>query len=281
MSTRIRDSDLTLTTDELFAFVRGIAKIAGTIGVEAGDAFETIHEDLVAAILFLLDLNGDELLASQLRMQWLSEYSEALMKAMSAQNAALPAELGARTAEIARRKVALETLVVKSAPRITSLVEPIFDVARDLAEARRPATTPLVASEYPAPAPLPYGVSARGAELWVGDALRWMGVEGVDVTQHSSDGGVDVLTNDFAVSVKNYSGAVPVEEVREIFGVATVLKKIPLLWTSGTLTLAGAEFAAVAPVAVFQYEVETATIAPANEPAQDLVDVAFRPPPTQ
>lgn len=113
------------------------------------------------------------------------------------------------------------------------------------------------------------------------DALRWLGVDGVYVTLHTADGGVDVLTDEFAISVKHYSGAVPVEEVREIFGVATVLKKTPMLWTSGTLTLSGAEFAAVAPVAVFQYEVETASIAPTNPPAQDLVDHGFVRPPIE
>ena len=64
VSTRIRDSDPTLTTEELHKFVRGVAKLAGPIGMEAGDAFETLYEDLVASILFLLDLNDDELLGS-------------------------------------------------------------------------------------------------------------------------------------------------------------------------------------------------------------------------
>lgn len=130
-------------------FVRGIAKLAGPVGMEAGDALETMYEDLVASILFLLDLSDDELLGGQLKMQWLSEYSESLMKAISAQNAALPTELGIRSEEIVRRKAAREALIVESAPRIISLVEPIFDVARDLAEARRPAPTLLVSSEQP------------------------------------------------------------------------------------------------------------------------------------
>ncbi|MEO6943369.1 MAG: restriction endonuclease [Lacisediminihabitans sp.] len=276
LSMRIRDADPTLTTKELHSFIAGIAKLAGSIGAEVGDAFETMHEDIVAAILFLLDLADDEMLGIQLRMTWSFEYSGSLMKAMSAQNAALPTNLGERIAEIAQRKAARDALVVKSAPKINSLVEPIFDVARDLAESRRPAGAP-ISSEYPAPEPQPYGVSPRGAELWVADALRWLGIEGVDVTRQTSDGGVDILTNDFAISVKHYSGAVPVEEVREIFGVATVLQKVPMLWTSGTLTVSGAEFATMAPVAVFQYEVETGTIAPVNLPAQDLVDIGFVP----
>ncbi|MEX1077574.1 MAG: restriction endonuclease [Homoserinimonas sp.] len=233
-----------------------------------------MHEDIVAAILFLLDLADDEMLGIQLQMTWSYEFSNSLMKAMSAQNVALPANLGERAAEIARRKAARDALIVKSAPKINSLVEPIFKVAGQLAESRRPASAP-ISSEYPAPEPQPYGVSPRGAELWVADALRWLGIEGVDVTRQTSDGGVDILTNDFAISVKHYSGAVPVEEVREIFGVATVLQKAPMLWTSGTLTVSGAEFADMAPVAVFQYDVETVAFAPANQPAQNLVDVSF------
>ncbi|MCW4384459.1 restriction endonuclease [Salinibacterium sp. SYSU T00001] len=277
LSKQIRDADPTLTTDELHSFVAGVAKLAGSIGEEAGDAFETLHENLVAAILLLLDLADDELLGIQLRITWASEYSKSLIKVMSAQNDRLPAELDERKAEIARRDAARETLAVKSAPKISSLLEPILNAARDLAENSPSVSTSLIASEHPAPKPQLYGVSARGAELWVADALRWLGVHGVEVTQQTSDGGVDVLTKDFAVSVKHYSGAVPVEEVREIFGVATVLKKVPMLWTSGTLTGSGSEFAEIAPVAVFQYEVETATIFPANLPAQELFDGGFVP----
>jgi hypothetical protein len=256
-------------------FVGEIAKLAGPLAMQVEDAFETMPDDLTGAILFLLDLGEDEVLGIQLRIQWASKFSESLMKAMSSNNAPLPNDLATRKEEIARRKAKMEAGLIKSAPRLTSLVEPILELARSQAEAQLPSPA-LLDSEHPAPEPLRYGVSSRGAELWVADALLWLGIEGVNVTQLSADGGVDILTDDFAVSVKHYTGSVPVEEVREIFGVATVMQKTPMLWTSGTLTLSGDEFAAVAPVAVFHYEVETASITARNQAAQDLVDVGFR-----
>jgi len=256
-------------------FVGEIAKLAGPLAMQVEDAFETMPDDLTGAILFLLDLGEDEVLGIQLRIQWASKFSESLMKAMSSHNAPLPNDLATRKEEIARRKAKMEAVLIKSAPRLTSLVEPILELARSQAEAQLPSPA-LLDSEHPSPEPLRYGVSSRGAELWVADALLWLGVEGVNVTQQSADGGVDILTDDFAVSVKHYTGSVPVEEVREIFGVATVMQKTPMLWTSGTLTLSGDEFAAVAPVAVFHYEVETASITARNQAAQDLVDVGFR-----
>ena len=127
-------------------------------------------------------------------------------------------------------------------------------------------------ADYLQPVPQPDGVSARGAELWVAEALRWLGAEDIVVTQHSGDGGVDVLTSEYAVSVKHYAGSIPVEEVREIFGVSTVMKLTPPLWTSGSLTQGGDAFADAAPVAVFRYTVETARISALNRHAQELLD---------
>lgn len=115
-------------------------------------------------------------------------------------------------------------------------------------------------------------MSARGAELWVADALRWLGAENVEVTQQSGEGGVNVLTSEYAVSVKHYIGMIPVEEVREIFGVSTVMKLTPMLWTSGSLTRAGAAFADLGPVPVFHYRVETAKVSAVNQHAQELLD---------
>ena len=92
------------------------------------------------------------------------------------------------------------------------------------------------------------------------------------MTQHTGDGGVDILTSKHAVSVENFVGMIPVEEVREILGVSVVRKLEPLLWTSGSLTRAGAEFAEVAQLAVFHYDVETAKVRALNRHAQTLLD---------
>lgn len=101
--------------------------------------------------------------------------------------------------------------------------------------------------------------------------MRWLGAHDAEATQQSRDGGVDVVSHRFAVSVKRYAGSVPVEEIREIFGVAISLGKLPVLWTSGTLTQAASDFANLAPVAVIQYRVEDATMVGLNATGRELM----------
>lgn len=203
----------------------------------------------------------------------------------------LPDDSDARLAEQDRRAGERQLARTRGIAAIRQLVDPILigdqTVRRlqqerdaeietanrlDRERLRELNTDSTTRAEYPPPAPQRYGVSARGAEMWVADALRWLGATDVEVTRASADGGVDVLTSEYAVSVKHYAGSVPVEEVREIFGVGTVMKLTPLLWTSGSLTSSGAQFAEVAQVPVFHYSVETAKIRAVNKHAQDLLD---------
>lgn len=160
------------------------------------------------------------------------------------------------------------------AQRATSLISDPLQAMVEAVVAETGELSRLQSADAPMnlPAAQPYGVSPLGAENWVSDALRALGVPEATVTQQTGDGGVDIISERYAVSVKHYRGSVPVEEVREILGVATVLKKIPMLWTSGTLTEAGAEFANLAPVLVFNYAVETAKITALNRPAQAFLD---------
>jgi len=182
-------------------------------------------------------------------------------------NGPLPKDQTARIVEQDRRAADRAHVKKRATAAIQELVGPILNgagVIRSLNVAPR--------ADFPRPAPQPYGVSSRGAELWVADALKWLGARKVTVTQQSGDGGVDVLTSSYAVSVKHYRGSIPVEEVREIFGVSTVMNLKPMLWTSGTLTRSGAAFADLAPVPAFHYNVETAKIKALNSGAQELLD---------
>lgn len=183
-------------------------------------------------------------------------------------NGPLPEDPEARLTEQDRRAAERARIKARGMSAISELVDPIVRGAQaiELARSRR-------SGDFQAPpAPQPYGVSSRGAELWVADALRWLGATNVQVTRQSGDGGVDVVTSEYAVSVKNYVGLIPVEEVREILGVSAVMQLKPLLWTSGSLTRAGAAFAEVGPVPVFHYLVETAKISALNRHAQVLLD---------
>lgn len=196
---------------------------------------------------------------------------------------ALPTTIEARAAEIERRARHRAELIAKAESAIDRIVRPILQsylhhleeliaVEREAAaERERAEAARRAAAGFERPEPQRYGVSPRGAELWVADALRWIGLHSAEVTQQTADGGVDVLAVGYAVSVKNYAGSVPVEEVREIFGVAVAARRTPLLWTSGTLTASAQQFADVAPVGVIQYDVETATWTPLNEPAIEFL----------
>lgn len=183
----------------------------------------------------------------------------------------LPSDPGERHTEAHRRAEQRAKETQRAAAAVDLIVEPILDsvvqyahAQADLAAQRekRELDAQIAARAlygYERPEPQRYGVSPRGAELWVTDALRWLGEHDAYATRQSADGGMDIVSSRLAVSVKHYAGAVPVEEVREIFGVATVSKLNAVLWTSGTLTESARQFADVAPVAVVNYNVETAS----------------------
>lgn len=122
------------------------------------------------------------------------------------------------------------------------------------------------------PAPQPYGVSAAGAELWVRDTIRWLGAPEAETTQVAGDGGVDVLTDSHAISVKNYAGNVPVEAVREIFGVAVRMDLKAMLWTSGVVSGAGREFADAVSMPLVRYDVLAGTFTALNGPADAILE---------
>lgn len=183
----------------------------------------------------------------------------------------LPTDPHQRTLEQERRAVARSTATRQAFDAVSQITDPILEALTQYATERaaqehareQAAQAELIAARAEVglarPEPQRYGVSARGAEFWVADALRWLGVHDAEVTQQASDGGVDVMSSRLAVSVKHYAGAVPVEEVREIFGVAMASRRLAVLWTSGSLTEAARQFAEFAPVAVVHYDVADAT----------------------
>lgn len=122
-------------------------------------------------------------------------------------------------------------------------------------ERRRPAR----------PIPQIYGVSHEGAERLVREWMRHLGVRDAEVTRFVADGGIDVDSKAFVAQVKNYTGSIPVEEVRALFGVAAAIQKRALLFTSGTLTREGQSFAEQVGIAAFQYDAVAGTLVGLNE----------------
>jgi hypothetical protein len=119
----------------------------------------------------------------------------------------------------------------------------------------------------PMPGPLPYGVSHRGAELIVAEWMRFLGVLDAEATRFSADGGIDVTSETVVAQVKNYTGTVPVEDVRAMFGVAVALKLTPWFFTSGYFTTEAIKFAERVEMPCFHYSPERGGLEALNEPA--------------
>lgn len=116
------------------------------------------------------------------------------------------------------------------------------------------------AISIPAPAPQPYGVSHRGAELLVAQWMAHLGDMGASVTQYTGDGGIDISSSRYLAQVKNYTGTVGVASIRELAGVASVDGRRALFFTSGNYASGAVEFAERAGVALFTYDAENGTL---------------------
>ncbi|MBA8848741.1 restriction endonuclease [Microcella alkalica] len=128
-------------------------------------------------------------------------------------------------------------------------------------EAAIQARTALARSRpNPAPKPLPFGVSPRGAELLVVDWMRHLGVLDAEVTPERSDGGIDVTSASTVAQVKHYKGKVGVVEVRELFGVATSRGKRGYFFTSAGYTPEAISFAVATEMLLFVYSAELGTL---------------------
>lgn len=141
---------------------------------------------------------------------------------------------------------------------------------RELARAERRLNRPA-----PAPEQQQYGVSPRGAELLVRDWMRHLGFLSAEVTQERSDGGVDVTSDTHVAQVKNYKGNVSVVEIRELFGVATSLRRQALFFTSGGFTAEGVRLADAIEIPLLHYTAESGLLAGVNDSGKELVAEGF------
>lgn len=127
----------------------------------------------------------------------------------------------------------------------------------------------------PMPEPLPYGVSHRGAEELVAAWMQYLGDLDAQVTRFSSDGGIDVESANYVAQVKNYKGSVPVAEVRQLQGVASVDGRKPLFFTSGSYTIEGIKFGESIGMGMFVYNAERGTLTASNSPAISFLKTGF------
>lgn len=289
--------------DQVTAIYREIGRICGPLLLTMGlDGFPDLPDTATNALRPVIEARVEitpvfNELTHELELPELgivaSEWTNELVATLRASSqryyygrdplAPLPTLAEDRAVEIERRANRRAKLNEKAESAVDRIVRPILTSYKDhlerlvaaemdaAAERDREDAARRAATGFDRPEPQRYGVSPRGAELWVTDALRWIGLHDAETTQQTADGGVDVIADGFAVSVKNYAGAVPVEEIREIFGVGVAVGRVPLLWTSGTLTTSAQQFADVAPVGVIQYGVATATWTPLNDAAAEFL----------
>ncbi|WP_181435249.1 restriction endonuclease [Curtobacterium sp. MCBD17_019] len=123
------------------------------------------------------------------------------------------------------------------------------------------------------PAPQPYGVSHAGAESLAASWMRWMGLDGAQVTQLSNDGGIDVEQADWVAQVKNYSAGTNVgrPEVQNIYGVAMAEAKRAMFFTSSGYSAGAIEFADRVGAALFVYSAERGELTASNRTAADIL----------
>lgn len=165
--------------------------------------------------------------------------------------------------------------------RVQRLTRTAFDAAAETIEQRKAAArsyNPSIraasgtfAPAGPAPQPQPYGVSHEGAEALTAAWMRYLGESDADVTRFTSDGGIDVTSTHYIAQVKNYSGTVGVESVRELAGVSLADGRKPLFFTSGRYASGAIEFAGRVGVALFRYDAVQGTLAGENDLAKSVM----------
>ena len=139
-------------------------------------------------------------------------------------------------------------------------------VKRAFADARR-------AAGFASPAPQPYGVSPDGARLWVRDVMQHLGASDAEVTASRNEGfDVHSVEHLIAARVAHDLDEVPAEALRELYGVATATGQRAMLWTSGPVSRAGEEFAALAQIPVIHFDVEAGVWAPSNATGASALD---------
>lgn len=85
--------------------------------------------------------------------------------------------------------------------------------------------------------------SPRDYEIFCAGWVEHLGGQNVRVTQQSSDGGIDIISDNEVAQVKLHGTPVSVQPIRELFGVAQSLSKTPLFFTSTGYTQAAITFA--------------------------------------
>lgn len=160
---------------------------------------------------------------------------------------------------------------LKAASHMAALGEQLAELrAQRDAEERAAVLARIAEGTYPPPGSQLFGVSPEGAERWCCEWMRHLGTD-AQVTRFSSDGGVDIRSTRWVAQVKHYTGSVDVLDVRALAGSAASEGREGAFFTSGNYTQAGIDFAELARLSLFTYNVQEGTISPTSERAHQVM----------
>lgn len=140
------------------------------------------------------------------------------------------------------------------------------DIVRDL-EAAVIGARPDAAGPRPAPRLIRYW---RDAEACAAEWMEWFGLGAARLTGGSADGGVDVECERAVGQVKDYGSPLAVGPIREIFAVATLAGKLPVIFARAGYTGDAVAWGESAGVAMFTFDLQ-GTPEPVSTVAHELM----------
>ena len=121
----------------------------------------------------------------------------------------------------------------------------------------------------PPPAPRPIRQWAD-AEVCAAEWMEWFGLGAARLTGGSADGGVDVECDRAVGQIKDYGSPLPAGPVREVFAVASLAGKLPVIFARAGFTVDAVGWGELAGVAMFTFDLQ-GTPEPVSSVARDLM----------
>jgi hypothetical protein len=128
----------------------------------------------------------------------------------------------------------------------------------------------------PMPIVPPDGLSPKEAEIHVSQILKFYGLEGVQKTRYSRDGGIDVESNTAVFQVKHQVAPVGVQVVREIYGVASAIGKRAGIFAKIGFTKEAKSFAEKNGIALFRYIPSVQGLTPLSKSLEETGFASFK-----
>lgn len=128
----------------------------------------------------------------------------------------------------------------------------------------------------PMPIVPPDGLSPKEAETHVSQILKFYGLEGVQKTRYSRDGGIDVESNTAVFQVKHQVAPVGVQVVREIYGVASAIGKRAGIFAKTGFTKEAKSFAEKNGIALFRYVPSVKGLTPLSKSLEETGFASFK-----